>query len=150
MKKTSIVFTVIISIFFLSCSDKCVEDNQPIPASFFVEIIDETTNENVFENETYSATDIAVTDVIDNEIVFKFVEGDNVIQLLPTTTINANNIEIKILLNNQTTMESDEVLIKYNVISMKEECYTSFSFTNILFPNNISQIDEKGVFKVKI
>ena len=47
-------------------------------------------------------------------------------------------------------MDSDEVLIKYNVISIKEECYTSFGFTNILFPNNTSTIDEKGVFKVKI
>ncbi|NJM79244.1 MAG: hypothetical protein HC854_05745 [Flavobacterium sp.] len=69
---------------------------------------------------------------------------------MPRTTINANNIEIKILLNNQTTMESDAVVIKYNVISTKEECYTSFGFINILFPNNTSQIDEKGVFKVKI
>ncbi len=150
MKKTIIVFAIVISTFFSSCSDKCVEDNQPIPASFFVEIIDETTNENVFENETYSATDIAVTDILENEIVFKFVEGDNVIQVLPKTTIDANNIQIKIVLDNQTTMESDEILIRYNVISTKEECYTSFSFNNILFPNNTSLIDEKGVYQVKI
>lgn len=150
MKKTIIVFAIVISTFFSSCSDKCVEDNQPIPASFFVEIVNETTNENVFENETYVATDIAVTDVLNNEIVFKFVEGDNVIQLLPRTTIDANNIQIKIVLDNQTTMESDEILIRYNVISTKEECYTSFSFTNVLFPNNISQIDEKGIYQVKI
>lgn len=150
MKKTIIVFAIVISTFFSSCSDKCVEDNQPIPASFFVEIIDETTNENVFENETYSATDIAVTDILENEIVFKFVEGDNVIQVLPKTTIDANNIQIKIVLDNQTTMESDEILIRYNVIATKEVCYTSFSFTNILFPNNTSLIDEKGVYQVKI
>lgn len=150
MKKTIVVFVIVINSIFFSCTDKCIENNSPLPASFFVELIDETTSENVFTNQTFAATDIAVKDILDNDIVFKFVEGGNIIQLLPRTTINANNIEIKIILNNQTTMVTKEVVINYNVTSLKEECYTSFSFTNILFSTNDSTMDEKGVFIVKI
>lgn len=150
MNKTIAVFILVLSVLCISCNDKCVEDNQPLPASFFVEILDEASGENVFENETYAGTDVTVTDVLDNAIEFNFIEGTNIIHLLPQTTIVARNIEIKIKLNNLTTMVSNEVLVKYDVTSIQEECYTSYSFANILFPNNTSEIDEKGVFKVKI
>ncbi|UOX32782.1 hypothetical protein LXD69_12120 [Flavobacterium sediminilitoris] len=147
MKK--IFCITLISILFLSCSDKCLEGKHPVPATFFVEIIDETTNENVFENETFAESDIKITDVIGNEVPYNFIEGINTIQLYPKTTINANNIDVKITLNNQTTMLIKEVNLKYNVESKQEECYTSFSFTNILFPDNDSEL-VGGVFKVKI
>lgn len=147
MKK--IFFILLVSVFFMNCTDKCVEESKPIPATFFVEIIDEATGENVFENATFAENDVKITDVIGNDVLYNFITDINTIQLFPKTTIVANNIEIKITLNNQTTMITDEIVVKYNVASQKEECYTSYSFTNILFPNNDSEL-VKGVLKVKI
>ena len=149
MKKNSIAIISFITLILCSCSDKCIEGKQPVPASFFVEILDENTNENVFQNETYSMTDITVTDVIGNDIPYEFVEEVNIIHILPRTTINARNIDVKIALNNQTTMVTDEVNLKYNVESQLEECYISYEITNILFPENPSEYVE-GVFLVKI
>lgn len=149
MKNNIIAIVSFVGLIISSCSDKCIEGKQAVPASFFVEILDETTSENVFENETFSSTDISVTDVIGNDIPYEFVEDVNIIQLLPKTTINARNIDIKITLNNQTTMITDEINLKYNVESEIEECYTSFKITNVLFPENPSEYEE-GVFIVKI
>ena len=149
MRKRGIAIISFLSLIIGGCSDKCIEGKQPVPASFFVEIIDATSEENVFTNETFSANDITVTDVIGTEIPFEFVEEVNIIHLLPKTTIDARNIDLKITLNNQTTLIEEEVNVKYNVESKVEECYTSFEFTNILFPENDSQYEE-GVFIVKI
>lgn len=149
MRKKGIAIICLLSLIMGGCSDKCIEGKQPVPASFFVEIIDANSNENVFENETYAMTDIAVTDVIGNDIPYEFVEEINIIHILPRTTIDARNIDVKISLNNQTTMVTNEVNLKYNVESKAEECYTSFEITNILFPENDSQYEE-GVFVVKI
>ena len=149
MKNNIIAIVSFVGLIISSCSDKCIEGKQAVPASFFVEILDETTSENVFENETFSSADISVTDVIGNDIPYEFVEDVNIIQLLPKTTINARNIDIKITLNNQTTMITEEINLKYNVESEIEECYTSFKITNVLFPENPSEYVE-GVFLVKI
>ncbi|VXC30547.1 conserved hypothetical protein [Flavobacterium sp. 9AF] len=149
MKKNIFVIVTFISLFFISCSDKCIEGNQPTPASFFIEVIDENTSENVFQNGTFLSANITVTDVIDTEIPFEFVEGTNIIHILPKTTINANNIELKVTLNNPNTMETEQIFLKYNVSSQVEECYTSFHISNVLFPQNQSQYEE-GVFVVKI
>jgi len=149
MKNNIIAIVSFVGFIICSCSDKCIEGKQAVPASFFVEILDETTSENVFENETFSSADISVTDVIGNDIPYEFVEDVNIIQLLPKTTINARNIDIKITLNNQTTMITEEINLKYNVESEIEECYTSFKITNVLFPENPSEHVE-GVFLVKI
>ncbi|WP_130733614.1 hypothetical protein [Flavobacterium sp. J27] len=149
MKKNIFVVISFISLILSGCSDKCIEGKQPVPASFFVEIIDETSGENVFSNGTFISTEITVTDVIGTEIPFKFVEEVNIIHILPKTTINANNIDVKITLSNPDTMVTDEVNLKYNVTSQEEECYTSFQIGNVLFPENQSEYDE-GVFIVKI
>ncbi len=149
MKNNIIAIVSFVGLIICSCSDKCIEGKQAVPASFFVEILDETTSENVFENETFSSADISVTDVIGNDIPYEFVEDVNIIQLLPKTTINARNIDIKITLNNQTTMITEEINLKYNVESEIEECYTLFKITNVLFPENPSEYVE-GVFLVKI
>ena len=109
MRNKGIAIISFLSLIMGGCSDKCIEGKQPIPASIFVEIIDATSEENVFTNETFSANDITVTDVIGTEIPFEFVEEVNIIHLLPKTTIDARNIDLKITLNNQTTTVEEEI-----------------------------------------
>ena len=52
MKKIVSLVVVLILILNVSC-DKCEEGDRATPASFFVAIVDATTDENVFENETF-------------------------------------------------------------------------------------------------
>ena len=148
MKKIIGLFLIIITVSLVSCNDKCDEGNQPTPASFFVEIIDETTGENVFENETYTAQQILIQDLEEAAIPYEFIENLNVIQIFPPVT-NATGNSLVIKLNNETTLQMDEIDANYDVSSSAGECFTTFKIENILFPNNDSEIVE-AVFVVKI
>ena len=148
MKKIIGLFLTIITVSLVSCNDKCDEGNQPTPASLFVEIIDETTGENVFENETYTAQQIIIQDLEEASIPYEFIENLNVIQIFPPV-LNATGNSFVIKLNNETTLQMDEIDVNYDVSSIVEECFTTFKIENILFPNNTSELVE-GVHVIKI
>ena len=139
---------LIITLVNISCNDDCDEGNKPTPASFFVEIVDETTGENVFENETYTMQQIAIEDLDEASIPYEFIENLNVIQIFPKVS-NPTGNSIIIKLNNETTLQIDEIDVTYDVSSTVGECFTTFKIENILFPNNQSEFVE-AVFVVKI
>ena len=82
MKNILSLFLVVVAASLVGCNDKCDEGNQATPASFFVKIIDETTGENVFENETYTAQQIIIQDLEEASIPYEFIENLNVIMSL--------------------------------------------------------------------
>ena len=132
----------------MSCNDKCNEGNLATPASFFVEIVDETSGENVFENETYTSQQITIQDIDEVAIPYEFIENLNVIQIFPPV-LNATGNSFLIKLNNETTLQMDEIDVNYDVSSIVEECFTTFKIENILFPNNDSELVE-AVHVIKI
>lgn len=146
--KKYIAFLVVAIAFFSTSCDKCNEGDKATPASFFVEIIDETTLENVFENESFTASQISVKDLDDEEIPFNFIENNNLIQLFPTTENSIGNTII-ITLNNQTTSTIEEITITHDVSSLKEECYTSYQIENVQTPNNSNDL-VNGIYVIKI
>ena len=148
MKNILSLFLIVITASLVGCNDKCDEGNQATPASFFVEIIDETTGENVFENETYTAQQIIIQDLEEASIPYEFIENLNVIQIFPPVT-NATGNSFVIKLNNETTLQMDEIDANYDVSSSAGECFTTFKIENILFPNNTSELVE-GVHVIKI
>ena len=148
MRNRITLFLVVLTISLVSCNDECNEGEKATPASFFVEIIDETSGENVFENETYTAQQITIQDLDEATIPFEFIENLNVIQIFPSVT-NATGNSFVIKLNNETTLQMDEIDVNYDVSSSAGECFTTFKIENILFPNNDSEIVE-AVFVVKI
>ena len=148
MKNILSLFLIVITASLVGCNDKCDEGNQATPASFFVEIIDETTGENVFENETYTAQQITIQDLDEATIPFEFIENLNVIQIFPSVT-NATGNSFVIKLNNETTLQMDEIDVNYDVSSSAGECFTTFKIENILFPNNTSELVE-SVHVIKI
>ena len=149
MKKLIGGFVVlIITLVNISCNDDCDEGNKPTPASFFIEIVDETTGENVFENETYTAQQITIQDLDEATIPFEFIENLNVIQIFPPVA-NATGNSFIIKLNNETTLQMDEIDVSYDVSSSAGECFTTFKIENILFPNNTSELVE-NVHVIKI
>ena len=86
MKKFGTFFLLGISILISSC-DKCNEGDKATPASVFVEIIDETSSENVFENETFTSQQISIKDLNDVDIPFNFISNTNFFYyLLPNRT----------------------------------------------------------------
>ncbi len=142
------LFLIIIATSVVSCNDKCDEGNQATPASFFVEIVDETSGENVFENETYTSQQITIQDLDEATIPYEFIENLNVIQIFPPVT-NATGNSFVIKLNNETTLQMDEIDVNYDVSSSAGECFTTFKIENILFPNNTSELVE-SVHVIKI
>ena len=148
MRNRITLFLVVLTISLVSCNDECNEGEKATPASFFVEIIDETSGENVFENETYTSQQITIQDSDEATIPFEFIENLNVIQIFPPVT-NATGNSFVIKLNNETTLQMDEIDVSYDVSSSAGKCFTTFKIENILFPNNTSELVE-SVHVVKI
>ncbi len=142
------LFLIVIATSFVSCNDNCEEGDKPTPASFFVEIVDETSGENVFENATYTAQQITIQDLDEVAIPFRFIENSNSIQIFPSV-VNALGNSFVIKLNNETTLQMDEINVNYDVSSRAGECFTTFKIENILFPNNTSELVE-SVHVIKI
>jgi hypothetical protein len=148
MRKVVSLFLIVILASFVSCTDDCDEGDKATPASFFIEIIDETSGENVFENETYTMQQITIEDLDEASISYEFIESSNIIQIFPPV-INPTGNTLLIKLNNETTLQIDEINVNYDVSSKKGECFTTFKIENILFPNNSSELVE-AVYVIKI
>lgn len=148
MRNVLIVLMVFITAFSISCNDSCDEGNKPTPASFFVEIVEETSGENVFENTTYTAQQITIEDLDEVAIPYRFIQNSNIIQIFPSV-VNATGNSFLIKLNNETTMQTNEINVNYDVSSSVGECFTTFKIENILFPNNTSELVE-SVHVIKI
>uniref|UniRef100_UPI00404AE3EF hypothetical protein n=1 Tax=Flavobacterium sp. TaxID=239 RepID=UPI00404AE3EF len=148
MKNILILFLSILSFSIVSCNDNCDEGDKPTPASFFVEIVDETSGENVFENATYTAQQITIQDLDEVAVPFRFIENSNRIQIFPSVD-NALGNSFLIKLNNETTMQTDEINVNYDVSSSAGECFTTYKIENILFPNNTSELVD-AVYVIKI
>lgn len=148
MRNRITLFLVVLTISLVSCNDECNEGEKATPASFFVEIIDETSGENVFENEMYTSQQITIQDIDEVAIPYEFIESSNIIQIFPSV-VNPTGNSFIIKLYNETTLQMDEIDVTYDVSSKKGECFTTFKIENILFPNNTSELVE-NVHVIKI
>lgn len=147
MKKYFPFLLLTLTLLISSC-DKCNEGDNATPASIFIEVIDETTLENVFANATFTAANISVKDLDDEPIPFNFISNTNLIQLFPNTENPIGNTFI-ITLNNETTSTIEEITITHDVAENKEECYTTYTIENVQAPNNPSEV-MNAIYVVKI
>jgi hypothetical protein len=147
MKKIVSLVVVLILILNVSC-DKCEEGDRATPASFFVAIVDATTDENVFENETFLPTQIVIKDLDDKLIPFRFIPNSNLIQIFPNTQNLVDNT-IKLKLNNPTTLTTEEIIITNDLSATQEECYTTYKVENVQVPNNTFNIVDR-IYVIKI
>lgn len=147
MKK--IIALIVLSTVFstISC-DKCEEGDRATPASFFVAIVDATTDENVFENETFLPTQIVIKDLEDKLVPFRFIPNSNLIQIFPNTQNLVDNT-IELTLSNPTTLTVEEILITNDLSAKEEECYTTYKVENVQVSNNISNVVD-GIYVIKI
>lgn len=147
MKKIVSLVVVLILMLNVSC-DKCEEGDRATPASFFVAIVDATTDENVFENETFLPTQIVIKDLDDKLIPFRFIPNSNLIQIFPNT-LNLVDNTIKLTLNNPTTLTTEEIIITNDLSATQEECYTTYKVENVQVPNNTFNIVDR-IYVIKI
>ena len=77
----NIKFLLILVVFnLLGCNDEeCNESCFTPPNNFAFEIIDKTSGENLFTNETYNPADISITDALNNNesVAFNFISENN-------------------------------------------------------------------------
>lgn len=147
MKKIVLLVVVLILMLNVSC-DKCEEGDRATPASFFVAIVDATTDENVFENETFLPTQIVIKDLEDKLIPFRFIPNSNLIQIFPNTQNLVDNT-IELTLDNPTTLITEEIIITNDLSATQEECYTTYKVENLQVPNNTFNIVD-GIYVIKI
>lgn len=147
MKKIVSLVVVLILTLNVSC-DKCEEGDRATPASFFVAIVEASTDENVFENETFLPTQIVIKDLEDKLIPFRFIPNSNLIQIFPNTQNLVDNT-INLKLNNPTTLTTEEIIITNDLSATQEECYTTYKVDNVQVPNNISNVVD-GIYVIKI
>ena len=147
MKKYIGFLVLTIAMLSFSC-DKCAEGNVAEPASVFVELIDETTLENVFENESFMAQQISIKDLDEKLIPYVFVSNTNLIRIFPNTKNLMENTFV-ITLNNEITEITKEITITHEVEEIREECYTIYKIKNVQVPNNSSEVNDE-IFIIKI
>lgn len=147
MKKIVSLVVVLILMLNVSC-DKCEEGDRATPASFFVAIVEATTDENVFENETFLPTQIVIKDLEDKLIPFRFIPNSNLIQIFPNTQNLVDNT-IKLKLNNPTSLITEEIIITNDLSVTQEECYTTYKVENVQVPNNTFNIVDR-IYVIKI
>lgn len=145
MKIKTLFLVLLTALLSVSCSESCSEKSTPPQASIFIEIVDATTDENLFTNLTYTEGDIVVKDMEDEDVDFSFVTTDdlNLIQIFPSTTIATNNI-FTIYLATTTTIE-----IQYNVETISTECYTQKKIIDLVTPDYTTTFTNQ-IYTIKI
>ena len=136
-----------VALLNFSC-DKCNEGNMVEPASIFVEVIDATTLENVFVNESFTSQQISIKDLDDKLIPFNFVPNTSLIRIFPNTKNELANTFV-ITLNNEITAVVKEITVTHDVEAISEECYTVYKIQNVQVPNNTSELVD-GIYRIKI
>ena len=147
MKKIT-YFVLMLGLFVNMSCDKCLEGDRATPASFFVNVIGNYSQQNVFENETFLPTQISVVDSEGEVIPFRFIPNSNLIQLFPDTR-NLTNNSLIITLSNEETSAFSEITITHDVSEKVEECYTSFTIENIQTTQHVSEVVD-GIYVIKI
>jgi hypothetical protein len=145
MKVKSLFFVLVIALFSVNCSKNCSENATPPKASIFIELVDATTNENLFTNLTFTQGDIVIKDLEDEAVNFSFVTKDNLnlIQIFPATDVALNN---NILLYLGT---SETITMQYNVEVVQTECYTQKKIIDLVTPDYSTTV-ENQIYTIKI
>lgn len=149
MKFARLILLVTLLIGTLTgCNNNCSDVNAPDSSSLFLEFIDQTTDENVFENEMFTSDQIVITDADDELVSFNFIEDKNFIHVTFPAGILTDKV-IYVTLENTETSETREIEIHVSTVAQEEECYTLYKIDNVQFTNNESTLVD-GIYRVKI
>lgn len=148
MKKYIFFLIAILSITIISCNNNCSDLDAPAAPSLFVDIIDETTENNVFVDSLYLDTQVIVQDLEENDIPFSIVFDSRLMHIVLESKVLIDDT-LYIKMNNPDTMEKDSIKLFYSTQRFEEECYTQFKVNSVTFPDNGNEL-ANGIYKVKI
>ncbi|WP_339889200.1 hypothetical protein [uncultured Flavobacterium sp.] len=139
---------ILFFLFLFSCdkADDCPEASTG-PPYFFVEIVDSTTNENVFTNGTYTENQLSVsTAPATNTNSYFFIAQDNanIIQIIPSWS--EGTFTTTITLDNQISIP-----IVSEVYKSETRCTTNYFLKSVTVQGFEYEVEtENGFYKIKI
>ena len=139
---------ILIVVLFTSCSDDCKEGESPEAPSFFVELVDATSGENVFANGSFNENQLTILDGVENDVSFNFITDLNVIHIVPQYK-NLTSGSVVVKLNNLDTQETKSVDIQFDINKVEQECFTMHTILNVVTPNNETEL-VNSVYIIKI
>lgn len=143
MKK--ILFLFVVSFFFYSCEESCDEASLG-PPYFAIEIVDATTNENVFSSGAYSQNKLEITTPNSTSSNFSFISENNLNIINISPALEEGTFTTYIKLNNEITIPVVTVIEKVST-----PCQTNYILKSVSiegFENSFNA--EIGVYKIKI
>lgn len=148
MRKLGYFLLILTAFANFSCSDKCRDADAPPLASLFVAIVDEATDENVFENERFTANQISITLEDEQEVPFNFLTNTNSIHIVPLRPLAEGNT-IFITLNNPETDDVVTIEVQFDIATQNQECFTLYKIVNVQTPNHDSEVVNNS-YQIKI
>ncbi|MDK2772844.1 MAG: hypothetical protein KYX68_11545 [Flavobacterium sp.] len=148
MKKYISYIIPILAVIIVSCNDNCDNADAPSSPSLFIDLVDETTLENVFTDSTYLKEQLTIKDVEDNDVPFKVIVDSNILHVVLTNAVVENDT-VFVRLNNPETLNEDEFEVVYSTEAKKEECYTLYKVNQVQFLYRENE-EANGIHKVKI
>ena len=99
MENNILIALVAFVLIFNSCDDCEDKDWFTPPNGFTLELVDKTTMENLFTNETFNSNEISVTNLADNSnLEFDFIDENNV-NLIQLNSIGWESEKVDVLIN---------------------------------------------------
>ena len=143
MKK--IILIIVFNALLYSCEKPCGEASTG-PPSLRIEIVDATTNENVFSNGTYTQSQVQVTTANSSSQGYSFISENNfnVIALSPAWAEGTFTTIIK--LNNVVTIP-----IVTKIYKSTTRCFENYLLESVTVTGySYSQDQSTGIYKIKI
>jgi hypothetical protein len=148
MRKFGSLLLLVVVFVNFSCSDKCSDADPPPLASLFVTFVNEATDENVFENERFTANQISILLEDEQEVPFNFLINTNSIHIVPLRPLAEGNT-IFITLNNPETDDVVTIEVQFDIETQNQECFTLNKVVNVQTPNHDSEVVNNS-YQIKI
>ncbi|MDF4201367.1 hypothetical protein PXD56_00270 [Maribacter sp. SA7] len=148
MKKSIIIALVTFVMILQSCDDCGDKDCFTPPNGFSFELVDKTTMENLFTNETFNSNEISVINLTDNSnLEFDFIDENN-LNLIQLNSIGWETEKVDVLIN---VSGIDILNLIVDAERTSEDCceftrYNDISIENAEFELN----EENGLYTILV
>ena len=147
--KNNILIALVAFVLILNSCDDCDDKYCFTPPSRFTfELVDKTTKENLFTNETFSSNEISVTNLVDNSnLEFDFIDEDDV-NLIQINSIGWESETVDALI---TVSGIDIFNLIVDAERTSEDCCTFTKYNEIRIENAEFELsDENGIYTILV
>ncbi|WP_405400258.1 hypothetical protein [Maribacter sp. Asnod2-G09] len=148
MKNNILIAFVAFVLIFNSCDDCEDKDCFTPPNGFTFELVNKTTKENLFTNETFSSNEISVTNLVDNSnLEFDFIDEDDV-NLIQLNSIGWESETIEVLI---TVSGIDILNLIVDAERTSEDCCEFTKYNDIKIENAEFELNEEnGIYTILV